>query len=364
MQTSQDGKPVTEDLFRSGELRVSRVGGFSERCCIVTFDSYTDRRTLERPGFGQHFFQTRGIDAIHVISRDNDWYQHPELREALDAVRAVARGYRRVVAYGSSMGAYAALRFGAWAGADCAVALSPQYSIDPKVVRFERRWAADSVRFRAVWEGMAGFATPGEAYVLYDPTDHDRKHIALLERESRFIKVRLPGAGHPVTGFLMELGLLPRLVMAACDGTVDTAALVAEARDRRAESPQYLMVQASRTWLVSRRVGLLEAAVRVAPHHAVLLSHLGLALGRAGRHDDAVGRHVEALAKEPSQPRLLEQYSHTLQRVGDLAGALRVMEEAWAGAGETEAYLHRMARLRMLLARPAGRRGWRARWRA
>ena len=355
--------PVTDDLFRSRELRAFRVGGFSTACCVVTFDSYTDVRTLERAGFGQEFFRTRMIDAIHVLSRDNDWYQHPELREALDLVRAAARHYGRVVAYGSSMGAYAALRFGGWAGAHCAVALSPQYSIDPKIVPFERRWAHDSARFRAVWEGTVGFATPVEAYVAYDPVDQDFKHIARLERESHFTKMQLPGAGHPVTGFLTELGLLQRLITTACDGPVDVAALAAEAVRRREESPQYLIVQAILARQVTRQIDLLEQALRIDPCHAVALSHLGKALGLAGRHQEAIERHLQALAKEPGKPNLLQQYSHTLQRSGDVAGALRVMEEALAVAGGTEAYSRRVERLRTLLTRPSGWRGWRARWR-
>ncbi len=363
MQTSRSETPCIETLFRSQELRAFQLGGFSRDCCVVTFDSYTDTRTLERAGFGQEFFQRRGIDAIHVISRNNDWYQHAELREALDTVRATARQYGRVVAYGSSMGAYAALRFGGWAGADCAVALSPQYSIDPKLVPFERRWAVDSARFRPVWEGAVPFATPPEAYVAYDPVDLDRKHIARLERESRFVKMQLPGAGHPVAGFLTELGLLQRLVEAACGGTVDAAAFVAEAVRRREESPQYLIEQASQTRLVSRRIELLEQAVRLAPHHAVALGNLGTALGIAGRHEEAVGRHLEALALEPGQPRALLWYSYTLQRAGEVRGALRVMEEALASAGDADVYLRRVVRLRTLLARPAGWRGWLARCR-
>ena len=103
---------AAQELFRSDHLLVRRVGGFGGTLCYLTFASYTDDRTLDRPGFGEDFFRGRGIDAIHVLSRENRWYQHPELMDALAAVAGATGGYPRVIAYGSSMGGFAALHLG------------------------------------------------------------------------------------------------------------------------------------------------------------------------------------------------------------------------------------------------------------
>ena len=54
------------------------------------------------------------------------------------------------------------------------------------------------------------------------------------------------------------------------------------------------------------------------------------------------------------------QYSYTLQKAGDVAGALAVMEEASARAGEAALYVRRVERLRERLA-GRGWLGWR-RW--
>jgi len=97
------------ELFRSDNLLVRQVAGFGSDVCYVTFASYTDDRRLDRPGFGEEHFTGRGIDAIHVLSRDNRWYQHPELDEALRAVAGAVAGYVRVIAYGSSMGGLVAM---------------------------------------------------------------------------------------------------------------------------------------------------------------------------------------------------------------------------------------------------------------
>jgi len=134
---------VAIEIFRSSELAVRSVCDFGSKTCVVTFDGYTDIRTLDRPGFGEGFFQSHQIDAIHILSRENDWYQYPELPSAARTVAELVKRYDRVVAYGSSMGAYAAIRFGGLAGASVALAISPQFSIDPRVARFERRWKLD-----------------------------------------------------------------------------------------------------------------------------------------------------------------------------------------------------------------------------
>jgi hypothetical protein len=93
----------------------------------VTFESYIDNRTLDRPGFGEVFFDANGIDTIHVIPRNNDWYQYPEAEEACRRVRELTASYPHVVAYGQSMGSYGAIRLGGCVGAQVALPISPQF---------------------------------------------------------------------------------------------------------------------------------------------------------------------------------------------------------------------------------------------
>jgi hypothetical protein len=138
--------PILAERFRSDNLVVREVRGFSRDRLVVTFDSYAHDLRPDRPGFGEHFLAGHRIDAVHVIPRANDWYQHPEMPAAARLVSEIAADYQRVVAYGSSMGGYAAIRFGCAVGASLALALSPQFSIDPAVVPFETRWAGDSKR--------------------------------------------------------------------------------------------------------------------------------------------------------------------------------------------------------------------------
>jgi hypothetical protein len=77
-----DGRLHYGELFRSDDLVARQVGGSSRDMLVITFDSYTDQhdphthyRDLDRWGFGEYFLRDHAIDAVHVIGRDNNWYQ-------------------------------------------------------------------------------------------------------------------------------------------------------------------------------------------------------------------------------------------------------------------------------------------------
>src|SRR5208337_5370191 len=100
------------EIYRSGDLLVRARTGYESAFCVVTFDSFTDRRTLDREGFGEGFFVSRRVNAVHVVSRENDWYLLEDIEAALAAAAKATATFERVSAYGSSMGAYAAIRLG------------------------------------------------------------------------------------------------------------------------------------------------------------------------------------------------------------------------------------------------------------
>lgn len=284
------------ELFRSDDLLVRRCGGFGGLVCYVTFESYTDHRTLDRMAFGEAYFSTRGIDAIHVLSRDNQWYQYEELPRALSAIAAVTRGYQRVIAYGSSMGGFAALRYGSACGANVGIALSPQYTVDPDIVPFDRRWTDDVARISFRRHEVPPLSTQ---YIVYDPRDaHDRRHFRLFAENGPVAGIAIPHAGHPVGGYLSETGLLGPLLEAVEAGPVDATAFAAELRRRRRQSAHYFFILAQRTppHRPLQRVALAELAVRTQADNAVYHSQLGAALDAAGEHERALGVHEHAIA--------------------------------------------------------------------
>ena len=363
-----DPRPMTEELFRSGDLLVRKVAPHGGTCCVVTFDSFTDHRTLDRPGFGEHFFQANKVDAVHVIPRENRWYHYPDMAAAMAAVRAATRGYDRVVTYGSSMGAYAAIRFAGLVGAHAILAMSPQFSIDPAIVPWERRWAAHGLQYDSHWERDLPPPAVEDACVVYDPTDPDARHAAEFARFFRFQAFEMPNAGHPVTGCLSEIGLLARLVLGMCRGDLDRTEFWATALERLPSSSQHFRSLAKRmpAWRQGRRVALLQRAVTAAPEDPAVYQAFAVELRKAKRFGEALEMHRQSLALLPGHPNLMLAYSFTLEASGDIPGAIAVVEDIHGRAGGQPIYQYHLDGMRMRLglrsSPPLRRMATRLRW--
>jgi hypothetical protein len=271
-------------LFRSEDLivRHHRLGSAQ---LFVCFSSYTETPTVDRAGFGENYFINKNIDAIHVITRNNLWYQYPEWQQALSVIQTVASGYNRVVAYGSSMGGYAALRFGGTCGAHAGIAISPQFSIDPAIAPFEHRWRERTlIDFRG--EEVDSLQ---ERYIIYDPRDDDRKHYDLFAATGSVIGIKVPYAGHPAGAYLEETKMLSPIVMAVGDRTLDAKGAERMLRQRRRDSASYLSTVAStlRAHHSSWKISYARRAVEISPNGLFYKCILAQALAQAGEYEEA-----------------------------------------------------------------------------
>ena len=319
---------MTDILYRSPALEVRRVLAGDGRHVVVTFDSYHEPAGMDRPGFGEAFFQAEGITAVHVMSHRNDWFQYTETEDVLRTIRKTCSEAERVLAYGSSMGGYAALRFADAIGAHAALALSPQYSLDPSKVPFETRWAPDRRRIRFL-AAIDGAIRPGPWRIFaYDSAlDADNLHAELLIAAAPMTAIPLPHAGHPVGGFLNDIKLLRPLVLTALDGSFDPARFRRAAHARRTRSAHWLAHLADRqpAWRNELGIALARRAVAMAPDHPALHDTLARRLAAAGRFSEAVAAHNQAIAIEPIVD-YLWGLSKTLFAAGDIADALAVAE--------------------------------------
>jgi pimeloyl-ACP methyl ester carboxylesterase len=310
-------------LFASDNLLVRHVSVGGPDLCYVTFASYTDERVLDRPGFGESFFRSRGVDAVHVLSRDNDWYQYPEWDDAVAAIAAAAAGYAQVVAYGSSMGGFAALHYGASCGAQLGIAISPQYSVDPEIAPFEDRWIDDVARIRFRRDETRPLP---RQYIVYDPMDpNDRQHFELFAARSPTIGLRAMHGGHPAGTFILETQMFTPLFDGALTGAIDPAAYSAAMRARRRQSGQYLYTlsvrTAARRWRQKIALARMAADVSGEP---LYISYLATLLDQAGELVEAARYHRLALRLSPDQLHIRHAWvlHHELAGRLDRAGAL------------------------------------------
>jgi hypothetical protein len=251
-----------QTVFAGDHLRAYLIQRSGDRL-ILTFDHHKPGRCeFDGPGFHDFFDQ---IDASQIIvrTRANDWFLNPDLPAALAACGAAAREFAYVICYGFSMGAYGAMIFSRAVAADRVVAVSPQFSVDPRKVPFEKRWLEDTEnidfsfeRFHELIDGE----TP--AFVIHDPSNAPDAHHArlILEQAPRWTPVRLFHGGHPAASVVHEAGRLNAFGRTLLGSPPDRESLEAMHRDARRHSASYWASLARRA--KAKRPELSAEAVR------------------------------------------------------------------------------------------------------
>lgn len=299
--------------------------GGSDRPLVVTFANLSAAPGLDRPGFGEGFCRKYGLDAVHVTAAANHWYQRGSMPELLAAVRRFGSGHGSIVAYGTSMGGYQALRAAGPLGASRCVTISPQYSVDPARAPWERRWAAE----REGLEFHEGELAPGgEAVLVYDPWERlDRLQADEIRARLPVREVRLPFAGHRVMHFLNEAGLLSSLTLELLGVSPSSAGLRGRIRaGRRASASYFLGVAGTERLPLAWRERALRSALDLSPGEPRLWLRLGGLLIDSGDFAgarEAAGRAAAAGGDEVVAALLM---SKAAARSGDWATAVEWLE--------------------------------------
>ena len=160
-------------------------------------------------GFGTGFALSHGYDTIYVAQKHETHFQKLSADEFLAAVRPVTEG-RRVVAYGSSLGAYAALYFGGAIGADI-IAAAPLLPPWPSLRN--PRYAGFSLQHKPLPEATR---SNGRVTVLFDPAQRPDKIFmdeAVRPAYPDADYIALPHAGHTVLKTLQRAGLLSDVML-------------------------------------------------------------------------------------------------------------------------------------------------------
>ncbi|UPK33966.1 hypothetical protein IVB18_38265 [Bradyrhizobium sp. 186] len=200
---------MVELLFSSEELDVSFLPGASD-FLLVTF-SALDFSTKTDAFWGRYFAEKNGISALGFVAKKNNWYPRRFVEEGLKSVMPRIRHMPRRITYGSSMGAYGAVKYSKVLGATACAAFSPQFSIDPAdgITR-----SSYTSYFRPeLHDGMAirGQDVSANCYIFYDQTDDfDRgnaEYISKVAPGTRLVRIR--NVGHEV---IKVLGNAPNTI--------------------------------------------------------------------------------------------------------------------------------------------------------
>ncbi len=320
-------QPPQITLFESQNLKVTYVPTGAVDRLVVTFASWVEVPGKDRPGFGQDFLIRRGISAVHVTCAGNDWYQYPEMDAAMAAAARARMSFARCYTYGLSMGGYAAIRFSGAVGAESAIAIAPQFAIDPRQPPFDARWARDAARIRFIhrdpWTNVRAHVV-----VIYDNRGIDLRHILLYRRFVRLFEMRLPYSGHNPARFLLGLGLFQDLIAGLLGEAFDAPAFRRTFRERRKTSAEYFFNLSRAAQHAPRALALIDEALQLAPGRPHMIGARGTILLTLGRLPDAEATLRKGLEIAPNDGWLHHALAIALRRQGRLDSVVREAEVA------------------------------------
>ena len=148
---------------------------------------------------------------IGIMPKEKSWFPQRSMQALYEVIAPLLQQFSRIVAYGGSMGGYAAIKYSRLLQASRVVSLVPQYSIDPAEVQ-DRRYTDffqpelnTDMRIAA-----ADIVQSCEYIIVYDPySDLDKEHYDQIKPLiPQLHTLHLPYTGHDAVAVLANSALL------------------------------------------------------------------------------------------------------------------------------------------------------------
>lgn len=253
-------------LFDGKDIKV-RYMGFGDQAYHpeTLFVTFTPRQNDRPEGFGEAFFQKLSVNAIYVVSKWNHWWNTPEFETALRAVAAFVGELKppRLITYGSSMGGLGALMASRHLDPTETLAVCPQYSMDTRIVPFEKRWKVYTANITFGPDMMASAPSKGKTYIFVDLLfDSDRRHFEMIRAVRNVTPIAVNFAGHDVAGRLNKYGILSSTLEDIVAAPLDDRRLKKTIRASRQSSAHYWSMLGTRA-LETGRIRLAKQAASI-----------------------------------------------------------------------------------------------------
>ncbi|RID90053.1 hypothetical protein D2N39_19955 [Gemmobacter lutimaris] len=194
-------------------LRVWRHRGEGRRLVVCFSGVGRDRRRPPRLEFAKTASGAGRDHALYIADPRRSWLNAPGLIEdvvSLVEAEAAEVGATEVVAMGHSLGGFSALALGGFTQVDAALALSPQFSVDPAVVPDESRWMPfreqiETFRISDVRDVMADRT---QHYIIFGAHARERAQSRLLRPAPNAHCFMLPGVRHDTVMRMFHAGIL------------------------------------------------------------------------------------------------------------------------------------------------------------
>lgn len=186
--------------------------------CFTPWISDIPRTEYNNKGFGEGLFLSQGYNELHIMARNNHWYQVEDVTIFLKEYYHKHKS-KTFFTYGSSMGGFAAVAFAPLLNA-ITISVSPQFSISRDAVDFEKRWSKEASQIDFIYN--IGLSKTSKGLLICDSASDDMKHANLiLKSRPKFEVWKRAFLGHPAGVAINDLVGMKNLVLGYIDGTWD-----------------------------------------------------------------------------------------------------------------------------------------------
>ncbi len=189
---------------------------------IVTFGNMDDERdaSLDSKPWGFDFVQKQGWSILGIRAIKSIWYRSEDVYNFFDKLRdeKFYDQFDDVVFYGASMGGYAAAVFSSTAPNSSVVMISPQATLDKKIVpwetRYRRAWNADYTSKYGYGPELVKAAK--DVTLFYDPYEPlDRMHAEIFMKNPNVNAFKAVFCGHRQASLFAQVGILKPIILGA-----------------------------------------------------------------------------------------------------------------------------------------------------
>ena len=303
-------------VYESSDLRAYWVEG-SPEALLVTF-SHVGHGDADGTFFGRNLVRASGMSALGIVDRRDRWFPHAAMAELLTVVVERTATFRHVILFGSSMGAYGALRYSRALHATSVIAWAPQWSIAPHDL------GDADYRYRRYFDSAchADMAVrsediDGQAFIFFDPHEpSDRFHALRLAElaPAHVFHIQMPMLGHEVGHAFASTASMLQLFSACREGNCSLIQTLARTVRRRAPRRALGISLA----LLDRRPACAETlfgTIRSQVSPALRMSWVERAVWaacRRGAMEDASRHMIDSADLEALYPRRFEELRRRL----------------------------------------------------
>lgn len=165
--------------------------------------------------WGEKFVQAEDWECFGFVAKSNNWFPYSSVFDAVQHCKI--DGSKPVVAYGHSLGGYAAIKYSRLLNATRVVAGAPQYSINPRIVPEDHRFTGNFNPILNMNMEIETTDISGDVIIVADPFDTlDLIHLNHIKRAcppQQFIVFPIHYIGHNVMEILSNRSLTRKILL-------------------------------------------------------------------------------------------------------------------------------------------------------